>query len=259
MSTGNIAPPAHHSTKTAKLLAKRAQLTEDSTYVKHGTSQEIQREIEAINFVHQHTSIPVPSVVETFIDENPAAESSWFSMKEIPGSSLTTVWATMSPTARSKTQSDLQKYLLEMRNIPPREPFYIGSCGGGPVYDHRLNNGFPCGPFTTESDFNDYLVAPVARCPKKELVGYYRQQMANDHGLVFTHADLNGDHILVDPATGRINGVIDWEMAGWWPKYWEYTKSRFGSRYQSWWVGLMNNVLTPYLHELRIEKDLQEF
>jgi hypothetical protein len=26
MSTGHIAPPAHHSAKTAKLLAKRAQL-----------------------------------------------------------------------------------------------------------------------------------------------------------------------------------------------------------------------------------------
>jgi aminoglycoside phosphotransferase (APT) family kinase protein len=231
MSTGNIPPRAYRSAKAAQLLAKRAQLTDDSIYVKHGTSQEIQREIEAINFVRQHTSVPVPSVVETFIDENPTAETSWFSMKEIPGSSLATAWAIMTPIARSKTKADLQNYLLEMRNIPPRNPFCIGSCSGGPAYDHRFNNGFPCGPFASESDFNDYLVALVAKCPKKELVSYYRQQMADDHGIAFTHADLDGDHILVDPATGRINGIIDWEMAGWWPKYWEYTKSMFGSRY----------------------------
>lgn len=107
----------------------------------------------------------------------------------------------------------------------------------------------------SESDFNDYLVAPVARCPKKELVAYYRRQMADDHGLAYTHADLDGHH----PATGHIMGIIDWEMAGWWPKYWEYTKSRFGSRCQSWWVELMDYVLTTCLDELRIENDLQEF
>lgn len=44
--------------------------------VKHGTSQEILREIDAINFVHWYTSVPVPSVVEVFIEEIPNAESS---------------------------------------------------------------------------------------------------------------------------------------------------------------------------------------
>lgn len=129
---------------------------------------------------------------------------------------------------RNRTKEELQNYLLEMRNISPPKPIWIGSCTGGPAYAHRLNNGFPCGPFASESDFNNYLVAPVANCPKKELVNYYRQQMADDHGLTYTHADLDGDHILVNPATGQINGIIDLEMAGWWSKYWGYTKLVLG-------------------------------
>ena len=133
------------------------------------------------------------------------------------------------------------------------------SWSGGPAYDHRLNNGYPCGPFALELGFNDFLVGPVARCPWKELVSQYRRQLADDHGVAFTHADLCGEHIFVEPTNGRITGFIDWEMAGWWPSYWEYTKSRFGNRHQTWWEMLIANVLQPHQHEVRIEEDLQQF
>lgn len=39
--------------------------------------------------------------------------------------------------------------------------------------------------------------------------------------LVFTHGDLSRLNIL---ARGDdIVGIIDWETAGWYPSYWEYT------------------------------------
>lgn len=90
MPTASAPIRTYRSAKAAQLLAKRAQLADDSIYVKHGTAQEIQREIEAINFVRQHTSVPVPCVVDTFIDKNPTAETSWFSMEEIRGVPLAT-------------------------------------------------------------------------------------------------------------------------------------------------------------------------
>ncbi|OAL51583.1 hypothetical protein IQ07DRAFT_506665, partial [Pyrenochaeta sp. DS3sAY3a] len=135
----------------------------------------------------------------------------------------------------------------------------IGSCTGDQACDHRLNNGFPCGPFHSESQFNDYLVGPVRRCPRQELVEHYRRRLADDHGIVFTHADLDGDHILVEPTTGKITGIIDWETAGWWPAYWEYTKARYGPRYQPWWKKLVSEVLVHYEDELQVEYDLQDY
>ncbi|KAL3417098.1 hypothetical protein PVAG01_11098 [Phlyctema vagabunda] len=174
MSTENMPPRPPRSAWVIQLLAKRAQPAGNSTYVKRGAAHKIQKEVEAIDFVRQHTSIPVPWVVKIFIEEDPDAVTSWFSMKTVPGSSLSTAWAEMSVTARSRTTAELRAYLLEMRNLPPRNPSCIGSCSGGPAYDERLNNGFPCGPFTSESESNDYLVAPVAKCPKKELVAHYR-------------------------------------------------------------------------------------
>jgi aminoglycoside phosphotransferase len=124
---------------------------------------------------------------------------------------------------------------------------------------HTTINIRPCGPFASESDFNDFLVVPVTECLFQELANQYRQQLADDHGIVFTHADLCGDHIFVEPTTGKITGLIDWEMAGWWPAYWEYAKSQFGGRYQTWWTTLVANFLHPYQHEFRIDWDLQQF
>jgi len=242
-----------------QLPRKRASKMEDSKYVKHGTSHQIQREVEAIQFVCRHTSIPTPTVLEVYVDDDVTSSSSWFSMSEITGCPLTIAWPNMKEEARRTTQADLHKYLQELRSIAPPSPISIGSCNDGPAYDHRLNNGYPCGSFTSEAEFNDFLVAPVARCPKKELVNYYRQQLADDHGVVFTHADLCGEHILVEQSTGRITGILDWEMAGWWPSYWEYTKSRYGDRYQPWWKSLMASVLVSCERELQIEEDLQQF
>ena len=38
---------------------------------------------------------------------------------------------------------------------------------------------------------------------------------------VFTHADIAPHNILVDDK-GQITGILDWELAGWYPEYWEY-------------------------------------
>jgi aminoglycoside phosphotransferase (APT) family kinase protein len=236
-------------------LAKRAQKRDDYTFIKHGSSHEIQREVDTIFFIQRNTSIPVPTVIESHVQES----GSWFSMVRISGLSLTDTWMHMSEEAQATTQRELSNYLKELRAIYPPEPSNIGSCIGGPAYDHRLNNGLPCGPFASVSELHDVLVAPVARCPRPDLAVSYRQQLADDHDVIFTHADLCGDHILVDPSTGKITGIIDWEMAGWWPAYWEYTKSRFGNRYMQWWKALVGKVLDPYPSELRIERILQQF
>ncbi|KAK0111546.1 hypothetical protein ONS95_001899 [Cadophora gregata] len=68
---------------------QRAQKVDDSVYVKRGTSNQIRREVEAMDFVRRHTSIPVPTVLQIHVDEKDADPSSWFSMATIPGSPLT--------------------------------------------------------------------------------------------------------------------------------------------------------------------------
>jgi aminoglycoside phosphotransferase (APT) family kinase protein len=211
--------------------------------------------VDTISLVQRNTSIPVPSVTESNIHES----GSWFRMDLIPGLPLTNTWMHMSEEAQATTQQDLSNHLSELRAIPPPEPPYIGSCMGGPAYDHRLNNDLPCGPYASVSEFHNVLIAPITRCPRPELAVHYRQQLADNYKVVFTHADLCGDHILVEPSTGKVTGIIDWEMAGWWPAYWEYTKSLFGSRYMLWWKALVGEVLDLYPSKLQIERILQQY
>lgn len=172
----------------------------------------------------------------------------------IPGLPLTDTWTRMSEEAQTTTQRDLSRCLSELRAIQAPETTFIGSCIGGPAYDHRLNNGLPCGPFISVCEFHDFLVTPVKRCPRPELVVSYRQQLADNYKVMFTHADLCGDHILVEPSTGKITGIIDWEMAGWRPEYWEYTKSLFGNRYMQWWKVLIGEFLDHFPAKLQIEQ-----
>lgn len=51
--------------------------------------------------------------------------------------------------------------------------------------------------------------------------------------LMFTHGDFKAHNILVDDE-GQLSGFLDWESAGWYPEYWEFTTTmRFGRG--SWW------------------------
>lgn len=53
----------------------------------------------------------------------------------------------------------------------------------------------------------------------------------------------------------KITGIIDWEFAGWFPEYWEYTKMYFGWRpYRADFYYEMDKVLTTYPQELAADK-----
>lgn len=55
---------------------------------------------------------------------------------------------------------------------------------------------------------------------------------------------------LVDNG-GKISGVVDWECAGWYPEYWEYTKAHFVARYTlQWTANVIDRVFLDYHNEL---------
>lgn len=50
---------------------------------------------------------------------------------------------------------------------------------------------------------------------------------------MFTHGDFKAHNVLVG-YDGHLSGLLDWESAGWYPEYWEFTTAmRFGK--ESWW------------------------
>ncbi|KAK8086058.1 hypothetical protein PG994_001032 [Apiospora phragmitis] len=158
-------------------------------------------------------------------------------MSRLPGQQLGEAWPRMGEEARTRTAQELRPYLQQLRHLraPPDSPYALGSCYGGPVYDHRLSNRETYGPFASIRDFNDFLAAPVKKCPRPDCVEKYRSQLPDDYGAVFSHADLSVENILVDAVSGSITGIVDWEMVGFWPEWWEYRKALFGSRTEHAW------------------------
>ncbi|KAI9750579.1 MAG: hypothetical protein M4579_006409 [Chaenotheca gracillima] len=104
-----------------------------------------------------------------------------------------------------------------------------------------------------------FLVRPVAKCPKPELVKKFRDALRDDYQIVFMHGDFSWDHILVMKDTGQVTSIVDWEMAGWSPEYWEYNKSRHGRRTAPWWIELLHEIMPSYENQWRVDMDLSDF
>lgn len=68
--------------------------------------------------------------------------------------------------------------------------------------------------------------------------------------IIFTHGDLVPRNIMV--RNGGIVSILDWEMAGFYPEYWEYVKGHFFTDYEHPWMKerTLDQVLTPYPVEL---------
>ena len=78
----------------------------------------------------------------------------------------------------------------------------------------------------------------------------YIKAIPNHDRIVLTHGDLVPRNILVK--NGRIVGIIDWEMAGFYPEYWEYAKGHLYASFDHPWMreNVLDKVLDPFPLEL---------
>lgn len=63
-------------------------------------------------------------------------------------------------------------------------------------------------------------------------------------------------HNILVGDDGHLSGMLDWESAGWYPEYWEYTTAmRFGR--DSWWFRAVSWIGgSEYLEELDYDRAL---
>lgn len=227
---------------------------------KRGDEYRLRREIEATQYVRKNTSIPVPRILESRLDpDNPGGASNWIVMEKLPGTQMGTVWPSMSNSAQSNTLTRLKSYLQQLHALLPPKPGWIGSCSGGPAYDHRITNMKTCGPFSSVGEFHDFLVAPIKNSPRPEWVKKFRDLLPDTHSVNFAHADISWENILVEPETGEVTGILDWEMAGFWPEWWEYRKALCGARSQPWWFKVLKEIMQEYPSETEADMDIEMF
>jgi thiamine kinase-like enzyme len=148
----------------------------------------------------------------------------------------------------------------EMRHITLPADFGVANVDCGSLYDLRLpgtSNNF--GPFRSISEFHKHLRGGIEAHPehKPEISELTSQQDKLESALVFNHGNLSSLNVL---ASGdEITGIIDWETAGWYPSYWEYSTASNVNPQNQFWRDEVERSFKPMPEELEMEKVRLEF
>jgi thiamine kinase-like enzyme len=181
-------------------------------------------------------------------------------MEKINGEMLGSEWSKRSDDSRAKILQQLTRMVDEMRNIPPPRGQGVCNIDGGSIWDSWLPGTSMChGPFESVHDFHRYLRGGFNADPNhypevSELIALQDRAWPPP---VFTHGDLSSLNILV--RCHKIVGIIDWETAGWFPSYWEYTTASQVSPMNYFWRDEIDKFLDPMHKELEMEKIRQKY
>ncbi|THV44440.1 hypothetical protein BGAL_0642g00030 [Botrytis galanthina] len=212
-------------------------------YLKYGPEVYADRhaaEFNALKVVRSQTSIPVPIPIDFLVSPT----ESLLVTSRVEGESAGLAIDECSDEEMHQMSQDLRSYVAELHTIEQSKDskYSITNASGGPCLDYRIDSEV-VGPFHNEKQFSESLQLGI-------LPGLMHR---TDHKMHFTHSDLNMRNILVKD--GKISGIVDWENAGWYPEYWEYTKCHFGCRLDKRWLKMIDATFEyRYQEELEIER-----
>ncbi|GJN81085.1 hypothetical protein PLIIFM63780_004617 [Purpureocillium lilacinum] len=208
-------------------------------------------EVEAMQYVASHTTIPVPRVYAVHTEPN---DFIYIEMAYVPGEALDEAWADLSTDQKYSIFADLKQHLSTLRELEPPAQGLVSSALQNPAYDCRIGNRF-FGPITHD----EFHSLARARAPLDVVASMFGEEIAEMHTrryqTHFAHADLCPRNIIV--RGGRVATTLDWAFAGWYPEYWDFTRAHYNLFYdQGRWEEYLRLVMPCYEMELRAERIL---
>ena len=210
-----------------------------------------------MQFIAQRTSIPVPKVYCAFKCKG----LTYIVMERVDGQMICQGWSLRSKESREHLLAQLKGMISEMRRISSPKNNGVSNVVGDSLYDQRLpkppQDSLRFGPFDNVGDFHLYLRRGIEENPAhipevSKLIELHRGTWP----VCFTHGDLSSFNILVKGED--IVGIVDWETAGWYPSYWEYTSACYVNPWNEFWRKEVDKFLDPmpeelYMDELRLK------
>lgn len=145
--------------------------------------------------------------------------------------------------------------VTELRSVDSPEGVKVSSVDSGPFYDCRLPSRLHWGPYASVREFHEALVdnipwdADYANYPDlRELFAFYQQA---DNKLLLAHGDLSSLNIIV--RHDNVVGIVDWETAGWFPAYWEYSTAKYVNHNNLFWADPVDRFITPMSEEWKMD------
>jgi aminoglycoside phosphotransferase (APT) family kinase protein len=223
---------------------------DEMTVVKSSKSTRLS-EAATMRFIRENTQIPVPKVYNAYKDET--SGHTRIIMEFIEGEELEGVWDDLDDAEKKSVINQLQKYMEELRGFKSDT---IGTVDGSWCDDHFFDyDRGGCGPFNGEAEFN----AGITKALKNEgsfahvdLTCDIWQEIMTGHQIVLTHNDFAPRNILVRGS--EVVAILDWELSGYYPEYWEYCKALRRPDWESAWIREKNleKILKPWHKELSV-------
>ncbi|KAF9518791.1 hypothetical protein BS47DRAFT_1375256 [Hydnum rufescens UP504] len=162
-----------------------------------------------MDFVARHTAVPVPKVYDLFSGRlHGSKDVLHLVMEYVPGVELERLWGRMEEEDRLEIVQQLRGYISELRRLKPPRPGAVESVYSRPCQQQTIRSE-PFGPFPSVKEFQRFL----------EL----ERTAVREYTTTFTHGDIAPRNIIV--RGNKIVAILDWESAGWYPEYWEYTRT----------------------------------
>lgn len=142
-------------------------------------------EAESLRYIRHHTNIPVPTVYCDFEDE----DAYYLVTEYVEGVSM----SQLTEDQKAVVREELQGHLATLQTLK----------------SNRL--GGPSG-----------IVIPPYRVLRRTEIDHWHLKPLDHDEYVFCHNDLSQQNVIVDPDTLKINAIIDWEYAGFYPARFEW-------------------------------------
>ncbi|KAF2276029.1 uncharacterized protein EI97DRAFT_433440 [Westerdykella ornata] len=237
----------------------------DHYVVKYGMRVDL-LEGETMLLLERSTTVPVPRVYAMY--QSADKKVNYIVMERIIGSTLKSEWTRLDQSAKEAVSFQLRAIISEMRKL--ESPGGYCSVGRRELSDDLFWTNDPtkpfAGPFDTESDLNNAVIAKYLESgySRYKADHYARtfEQLFQNHGPVFSHADFQKKNIMIRKRStaetmeedgmcwnaANVEGVlIDWEFAGWYPSYWEYSRAILGcGLWEDDWSYWVDQILEPF-------------
>jgi aminoglycoside phosphotransferase (APT) family kinase protein len=229
--------------------------------VKLGSRTSVQEGLNQL-FVTQVTNIPVPKVYAIMEKEIDGDAVCFIVMEYIAGKILGDIWNDIGPDKKQEITTNLCVYMKELRSVP--SPGYFGSAWEGrymarELLDFHMLTPHPepeiRGPHKTIDEFAEGMFLAWKKMLRRweDFTGrkgedwtgreaeerrgqlwrrLYHATFKRDSTPVFSHGDWERCNILMAD-DGRVV-VIDWENAGWYPKFWDPCKAYSHQNHDDW-------------------------
>ncbi|KFH45487.1 hypothetical protein ACRE_036600 [Hapsidospora chrysogenum ATCC 11550] len=206
-------------------------------------------EVEAMQYVASHTTIPIPKVYKVHTLGN----SIFIEMAYIRGEPLSHAWRTLTSDQKKTIFADIKQYVSILRELPPPKEDLVSSAFQNPAQDGRIGSRF-FGPMNHGEFHRLTRRHPFGEVPAWALGHEVEKVHTSTYRTHFTHADLAPRNIIV--RGGRVAAIIDWAYSGWYPEYWEFTRAHYTGFTDEDYFEYFRSALPCYDLELAAEQSL---